>query len=141
MGLAYSPASFQQLMEHVFQGIAGKTVYVDDITMFSKTWVEHLHTLRQIFGRLKDSGLKVKFSKCVWAAAGCRVLGLIVSEAGIRPDPDKVSAVQQLPVPRTVADLRSFLGATGFFHEHITVKMEVLPLLYTTYIHFIPVWM
>jgi transposase InsO family protein len=119
MGLANSPASFQRLMEHVFQGIAGKTVYVDDITAFSKTWDEHLQTLRQIFDRLKDSGLKVKFSKCVWAAAECRVLGSIVSEAGIRPDPDKVSAVQQLPVPRTVADLRSFLGATGYFHEHI----------------------
>ena len=61
----------------------------------------------------------MKFSKCVWAAAECRVLGSIVSEEGIRPDPDKVSAVQQLPVPRTVADIRSFLGATGYFHEHI----------------------
>ena len=34
-------------MEHVFQGIVGKTVYVDDITVFSQTWEEHLSTLRE----------------------------------------------------------------------------------------------
>lgn len=106
-------------MEHVFQGIVGKTLYVDDITALTEAWEAHLDTHRQIFERLKGSGLKVKFAKCVWAAAECRVLGSIVSEEGTRPDPDKVAAVQQLPVPRTMADIRSFLGATGYFHEHI----------------------
>ena len=55
----------------------------------------------------------------MWAGAECRVLGSIVSKEGIRPDPEKVSAIHQLPVPRNVADIRSFLGATGYFHEHI----------------------
>ena len=49
MGLANSPAAFQRLMEYAFQGIAGKTIYVDDITVFSETWEEHLKTLRQTF--------------------------------------------------------------------------------------------
>ena len=119
MGLANSPTAFQRLMENVFQGISGKTVYVDDIPVFSETWEQHLKTLRQIFDRLKDSGLKVKFAKCVWAAAECRVVGSIVSKEGTRPDPETVSAIHQLPVPRNVADIRSFLGATGHFHEHI----------------------
>ena len=35
------------------------------------------------------------------------------------PDPDKVFAVNKLPVPRNVADVRSFLGPTGYFHERI----------------------
>jgi capsular polysaccharide biosynthesis protein len=72
-----------------------------------------------VFSRLKDSGLKVKFAKCVWAAAECRVLGSVVSEHGIKPDHDKVEVVHRLPVPRNVADLRSFLGAAGYFHEHL----------------------
>ena len=58
MGLANSPPAFQRLMEHVFQGIVGKTVYVDDITVFSKTWEEHLQTLREILNSVKDSDLK-----------------------------------------------------------------------------------
>ena len=68
-----------------------------------------------MFSRLQDAGLKVKFAKCVWAAAECRVLGSIVNEHGIMPDPSKVAAVNELPVPRNVADVRSFLGATGYF--------------------------
>jgi hypothetical protein len=119
MGLSNSPASFQRLMAHVLQGIPGVSVYIDDITIYARTWDEHIVSLTKVFSRLKDAGLKVKFAKCVWAAAECRVLGSVVNEHGIKPDPDKVAAVDQLPVPRNVADVRSFLGAAGYFHEHI----------------------
>jgi hypothetical protein len=78
-----------------------------------------LSTWLQSAERLREAGLKVKYSKCLWAEAECRVLGSIVNEEGIKPDPEKVSAIQSLPVPRNVADVRSFLGATGYFHAHI----------------------
>ena len=43
-------------------------------------------------------------SKCVWAASECRVLGSVVSERGIAPDPEKTAAITRLPVPRDIAD-------------------------------------
>jgi hypothetical protein len=58
IGLCNSPAAFQSLMSHVMQGIPGVSVYVDDITVYSKTWKDHLHILTQVFSRLKNSGLK-----------------------------------------------------------------------------------
>lgn len=125
MGLSNSPAAFQRFMKHVLQGIPGVSVYIDDITIYSKTWQEHLATLRRVLERLRGASLKVKASKCVWAAAECRVLGSIVNEDGIAPDPEKTSAVQRLPVPRNVADLRSFLGATGYFQQHIAGYAEL----------------
>ena len=82
-----------------------------------------LSILIRVLERLKKSGPKVKYEKCVWAAAECRVVGSIVSEDGIMPDPDKVSAVNKLPVPRNVADIRRFLGATGYFHTSIFRRM------------------
>ena len=119
MGLSNSPAAFQRFMARVLQGIPGVSVYIDDITIYSRTWAEHLATLRRVFERLRDAGLKVKLPKCVWAAAECRVLGSIVNEDGIAPDPEKTAAINKLPVPRNVADVRSFLGATGYFHDHV----------------------
>lgn len=119
MGLSNSPAAFQRFMAHVMRGIRGVSVYIDDVTIFSKSWKEHLAILAQVFERARDAGLKFKFSKCIWAAAECRVLGSIVNEQGILPDPDKTAAIEQLPVPRNSADVRSFLGATGYFHEHV----------------------
>ena len=124
MGLTNSPAAFQRVMAHVLRNIKGVSVYTDDITMFFKTWKEHLSILIRVFERLKKSGLKVKYAKCAWAAAECRVLGSIVSEDGIMPDPDKLPAVSKLPLPRNVADILSFLGATGYFHEHIQAYAE-----------------
>ena len=119
MGLSNSPAAFQRFMAHVLRGIPGVSVYIDDITIYSRTWAEHTATLRRVFQRLQQANLKVKFAKCVWAAAECRVLGSIVNAQGIGPDPEKTEAIRQLPVPRNVADVRSFLGATGYFHEHV----------------------
>ena len=98
MGLCNSPAAYQRLMAHVMQGIPGVSVYVDDITVYSGTWEDHIATLIQVFERLQDSGFKVQFAKCVWAASECRVLGSVMSEQGNKPDLDKVAAVEQLPV-------------------------------------------
>lgn len=119
MGLANSPAAFQRFMAHVLQGIPNVSVYIDDITIYTKTWKEHLAILARVFRALREAGLKVKLSKCVWGAPECKVLGLIVNKLGKKPDPEKTQAIDQLPIPRNVTDLKSFLGATGYFHSHI----------------------
>ena len=119
MGLTNSPAAFQRFMMHVMHGLARMGVYVDDMCAFHRNFDDHLHTLELAFKRLRAAGLKVKGSKCEWAQPQCKVLGAIVSAEGLRPDPEKMAAVARLPVPRNVADVRSFLGATGYFHAHI----------------------
>ena len=124
MGLSNSPAAFQRFMSHVLRGVRGVSVYIDDITIYSRTWADHLRILREVLSRLQEAGLKVKFPKCVWAAPECRVLGSIVGQDGIRPDPEKTAAIEQLPVPKNVADVRSFLGATGHFHAHVAKYAE-----------------
>ena len=59
MGLCNSPASFQRLIAHVMQGIPAVSVYVDDSTVYSRTWEEHVDILTKVFERLKDSGLRL----------------------------------------------------------------------------------
>ena len=119
MGLSNSPAACQRFMAKVLEGVPGASVYIDDITMYSRTWRKHVRTIRAVFQRLKQANLKVKLAKCVGAAAECRVLGSIVSADGIAPDPEKTAAIQRLPVPRNVADVRSFSGAAGYFQHHV----------------------
>ena len=60
--------------------------------------------------RLREANIKLKASKCHFAYPQVTYLGHIVSRNGIRPDPDKVSAVREFLIPKKVKDVRSFLG-------------------------------
>ena len=64
MGLTNSPAAFHGVIPHVLRNIKGVSVYVEDITIFSETWKEHLSILVRVFERLKKSRLKVN-ARCV----------------------------------------------------------------------------
>lgn len=66
MGLTDAPPTFQRLMELVLRGLHwSKTlVYLDDIIVFSKTFQDHIHDLSEVFGRLRQAGLKLHSQKC-----------------------------------------------------------------------------
>ena len=89
-------------------------MYLDDIVVFSRTYEEHIEKLQVIFQRLKDAGLKLKTSKCKLFQKAIKYLGHLVTENGVATDPDKVKCVQELPVPKCVKDIQSFVGFTGY---------------------------
>ena len=99
--LTNAPATFQRLMECVLAGLTGEQclIYLDDIVVFSKTFVEHIARLINVFQALSQAGLTLKLSKCDFAQREVKYLGHIVSAAGVHPDPTKVEAVSTYPVP------------------------------------------
>ena len=120
-GLANAPACFQRLMTIAMGDLHLKEclLYLDDIIIFSKSFPEHLERLNSVFQRLHDAGLKLKASKCHFLQEQVKYLGHIVSQDGITTDPEKVSAVQNWPVPSSVKQLRGFLGFVGFYRRFI----------------------
>jgi hypothetical protein len=92
---------------------------VDDIIIYDRDFSQHMQHLRQVFDALRGAGLKVKFSKTVFAASSLPALGRVVSEAGISPDPEKVRAIEDLPPPKDVTAIKSFLGMVGYYRSHI----------------------
>ena len=121
-GLCNSPATFQRLMQRCLgdQALQSILIYLDDIIIFSATFDEHLKRLERVFSRLKHHGLKIKPAKCSFFQTQVKYLGhLVVAGEGVKPDPDKISAVQDWPQPTTVTELRSFLGFTGFFRKFV----------------------
>ena len=120
-GLTNAPATFQRLMECVLAGLVGEQclIYLDDIIVFSSTFKEHLVRLSGVFQALNDAGLQLKPSKCHFALREVRYLGHVVSQAGIKPDDDKVKAVSTYPIPRTTKELKQFLGLTNYYRRFI----------------------
>ena len=120
-GLTNAPATFQRLMDIVLGGLKWSCalVYLDDIIVYSSTFSSHLQNLESVLQRIEASGLTLHLSKCQFCKTKLRYLRHIVSQTGIEPDPDKIRAVRDYPVPTRLKDLRAFLGLTNYYRRFI----------------------
>ena len=119
--LTNAPAAFMDLMHRVFQPYLGQfvVVFVDDILIYSQSEWEHEYNLRIVLQLLRDHQLYAKFSKCEFWLTEVRFLGHMVSASGVSVDPEKVEAVMSWERPKSVFEIRSFLGLAGYYRRFI----------------------
>jgi hypothetical protein len=122
MGLCNAPAAFQTAMNGIFGDLIAERrvlVYLDDILIVGKDADCHLRTLGEVLERLEAHGLKAKPEKCELNTPELGFLGHVVGRDGIKPDPKKVAAVRDWPVPTSVTELRQFLGLSNYFRRFL----------------------
>lgn len=124
LGLSNAPATYQRLMEQIFQEfITSKDrfcqIYLDDIIVVSKSFEEHLDHLNKVFSKIKTAGMKLSPNKCHLFRDKVRYVGHVVSSKGIEADPDKVERVRNWPVPKDADEVRTFLGFTGYYRRFV----------------------
>ena len=126
-GLTNAPTTFQCLMESCLgeMHLNWCIIYLDDVIIFSKTPKEHLQRLRAVFEKLSEAGLKLKPSKCKFFKESLNYLGYRVSKNGIKTDPKKIEAIVNWPTPRTVTEVRSFLGFTNYYRRFIEKYTQI----------------
>lgn len=120
-GLCNAPATFQRLMQRCLSGLTVESVlvYLDDIIIYSAHFADHLKHLDGVFHRLWKHGLKLRVDKCSFLQPEVGFLGHVVTRHEVKPDPAKVEAVQNWPVPTTIRDIRAFLGLAGYYRRFI----------------------
>jgi len=108
-------------MSLVFKELGGEflKVFVDDLNVHSEVWEDHLRHLEAVLAKLREVNLKLNPGKCCFAARSIAFLGHGVSHEGTKPDPDKINVVVHFPVPKTVTNVRSFLGLTRYYRNYV----------------------
>ena len=118
-GATNVPTTFQRLMNNCLGELNMNwcIVYLDDIIIYSSDAASHIERLEADFQKLTKAGLKLKPTKCEFFKKIFKHLGHIVSEEGVSTDPNKAEAVFHWPVPKTIYDVRAFLGFVGVLQE------------------------
>ena len=131
-GLCNGPATFQRLMETVLVGLSRNCcmVYLDDVLVVGRSFVEHLDNLRKVFERFRDANLKLKPEKCCLAGSEVVYLGYVVSKKGVSADSNKIKAVQSFPQPHDLSSLRSFLGFASYYRRFVPCFSKIADPLY-----------
>ena len=121
-GLTNAPAMFQCLMESCLgdMHLNWCIIYLDDIIVFYKTPEEHIQRLRVCLRSCLLLGCDSNpVNANIFLKSCITYLGHIVSKDGIETDPNKVAAINEWPVPRTVTEVQSFLGFTKYYQKLI----------------------
>eukprot|EP00253_Pinus_taeda_P007815 PITA_07815 len=130
-GLKNAGATFQRAMDIAFSKEIHDflVIYLDDLKPFSKSDQDHLKHLRQIFTTCRKYGISLNPKKSLFDLEEGKLLGHIISKDGIRIDPDRIQAIQQMPHPRNIKELQDFLGKINFLRRFMPSLDELSRLL------------
>jgi hypothetical protein len=132
--LCNSPAMFQAFMNDIFRPTIAKhdllgtaiRVYMDDIAVATKVSLSpeqsqaaHVAAVTDVLQVALENDLYFKPEKCVFHATSIDYLGVILEKGVTRMDPVKISGIKDWPTPKTVKDVRSFLGFCNFYRPFI----------------------
>ena len=110
-GLTDMPKEFQKAMDNTLQGLSGVFCFLDDILIVSKGSIsDHNILVDKVITRLDEEGFALKLSKCDFSLNQLSWLGYDIDVEGYRPKLSKIEAVLALEPPRTLKQLRSFMG-------------------------------
>ncbi|XP_024033498.1 uncharacterized protein LOC112095624 [Citrus clementina] len=120
-GLCNVPATFQRCMVSIFSDIMEQTleVFMDDFSVFGKTYTDCLHNLEEVLKRCVLTNLVLNWEKCHFMVQEGIVLGHKVSKSGIEVDKAKIEVIDKLPPPTSIKGIRRVLGHAGFYRRFI----------------------
>ena len=124
-GLKSANEIFQERMTKAFEGIEGIIVMFDDILVHAKTPEEHDKILKNCLKRCREMDVKLNPLKCKFNVEEVKYVGNIITNRGIKADPDKISAIVDMRPPEDKKAAQRFLGMVTYLGKYIPNLSEL----------------
>ena len=95
------------------------SVIVDDIIIGGRGVAEHDANLRKVLDRVREVNLKLNPDKCKFRLDQVAYVGHIFTSEGLKADPSKTTAINDMPIPTDVTSLQRFLGMVNYLSKYI----------------------
>ncbi|MBW0464962.1 hypothetical protein O181_004677 [Austropuccinia psidii MF-1] len=120
-GIKIAPAHFQRLMDTIFKEIleGWMVVYIDEVIIYSDKWEGHVKYIDRVIRKCTPITLKISLKKCNFGQQQLLALGPKGSGLSLAIYQNKVATVLQKPVPRSIKEMKSFLGFARYQRNHI----------------------
>jgi len=124
-GLTNAPATFQEAMDRFVRTKLPPEaadvifVYLDDFCLVTHTYEDHVSWLKILLDAIQDANLQINWEKSEFCCRQIKYLGFVIDENGLHTDQDKVQAINDYPPPKTIKQLRRFLGMVGWYSRFL----------------------
>jgi hypothetical protein len=118
-GLRNAPSQFCRVMQILLGQYKFVSVYLDDITIHSKTFSEHIDHIKTVLTVLRRAKLMLNKKKCAWLALSIKLLGHIVSGGTVKMEPAKIKAILERQPPTNQNQVQEFLGLPYYYRHYI----------------------
>jgi len=132
-GLTNSPATFQTMMNDLFQDLINQgdtATFIDDILVAMDTEEGHDELVDEVLRRLEENNLFVKLEKYKWKVREVEFLGVVISPKGVEMQKEMVEGVLNWPAPRNVKEVQKFLGLANYYRRFIKGFARIAALLH-----------
>ena len=109
-GISSAPELFQKRMSILLEGLSGVVCLMDDVLVVGSNQQEHDERLVKVLERVQSAGVTLNAEKCEFGKPSLKFLGHCIDKNGVSADPEKTAAICQMTPPRSVSDLRRFMG-------------------------------
>ena len=123
-GIKSAPELYQRTMNEMLEGIDKAYAIMDDILIAGKDTKEHDEVLRQVLTRAQNQNLKLNFDKVKIRKCEVPYVGHLITSRGLKPDPEKVRAVMEMPAPDSKEAVKRFLGFIQYLAKFLPMLAE-----------------
>lgn len=124
-GISCASDASQAMIEKHFGDIEGVIAIHDDLIIGAVSVREHDEVLRKVLQRAKERNIKFNLKKMQLRVPEVKYLGNIVSKEGLRPDPEKIKAIFEIPKPENKQDVQRILGMVNYLGQYIPNLSEI----------------